>query len=686
MTLEYGNERLSVVLATPADGPVTVVGVGPTPDSAEGTTPLVEVMVLGEGRMTNQTRHLLRTNVGAQMRYAGHTFDDEGSLTVHQQSTDGSLRALTRISSHPGVNSLAFATTLENSGEHAVVVQSLTCGVIPVPFTMSSTSLVNGMSSWCAENRWRVETLEAAGLVDCSTRRMSVPGSASIVRIGTSTWTTDGALPTAALEDSATGRGLAWQVANNGGWRWELDSISSVPGHFALAASGPTDHDHQWSAVLDPGDSTSSPELVVAYSGSGWQGAIAELTRHRRQEAARFTSYEGRTALVFNDYMNTLNADPTDAKLLPLISAAAAAGSEYFCIDAGWYDDGGDWWPSVGEWMPSLGRFGTLGLAGILGAVVEEGMKPGLWLEPEVVGVNSPMAELLPDDAFIRHDGTRVVEHGRYFLDLTSTAARNHLDQTFDRLVAMGAAYFKLDYNVTPGPGGRTATASAGATLQAHCDAYLNWFDALRRRHPGVLIENCGSGAMRQDWRQTSRFDLQSTSDQQDYFLYPPIAVGAPMMLLPEQAGHWAYAQPEMSDEIIAFTHVTGLSGRPYFSGHLDRMTGGQLALVREAADTWKSIRESVLTAVPSWPAGLPQWTDDLLVLGQRCSDGTTLLATWNRSEEPASLSLDLAGGSVEQLYPASLPGWSAKRSDDRTVVFNAAAGPSARLWKISPR
>ena len=57
--------------------------------------------------------------------------------------------------------------------------------------------------------------------------------------------------------------------------------------------------------------------------------------------------------MVFNDYMNTLMGDPTTAKLLPLIDAAAGAGAEVFCIDAGWYDNGTSWWDSVGEWQPS---------------------------------------------------------------------------------------------------------------------------------------------------------------------------------------------------------------------------------------------------------------------------------------------------------------------------------------------
>ncbi len=39
-----------------------------------------------------------------------------------------------------------------------------------------------------------------------------------------------------------------------------------------------------------------------------------------------------------------------------MIRAAAAAGCEYYVIDAGWYAPG-FWWDSVGEWKESRERF-----------------------------------------------------------------------------------------------------------------------------------------------------------------------------------------------------------------------------------------------------------------------------------------------------------------------------------------
>lgn len=119
---------------------------------------------------------------------------------------------------------------------------------------------------------------------------------------------------------------------------------------------------------------------------------------------------------------------------------------------AGWYAEG-DWWSTVGAWQPSTTRFPN-GFGEVIDRIHQRGMVPGLWLEPEVVGVDSPLARELPDDAFITRRGIRVAEHGRHLLDLRSTAARKHLDDTVDRLVSeYGIGFFKLDNNTMTGPG-----------------------------------------------------------------------------------------------------------------------------------------------------------------------------------------------------------------------------------------
>ena len=265
-------------------------------------------------------------------------------------------------------------------------------------------------------------------------------------------------------------------------------------------------------------------------------------------------------------------------------------------------------------------------------------MVPGLWLEPEVVGVNSEVAGQLPADAFFQRGGQPVVEHGRYHLDLRHPAAVKHLDQVVDFLVGdLGVGYLKLDYNIAVGPGPDTGGLSAGAGLLAANRAQLDWLDGVLDRYPGLVIENCSSGGMRTDYALLSRLQLQSTSDQQEYLRYPPIAAAAPAAIAPEQAAVWAYPQPEFTDDEIAFTMASAMLGRVHLSGHIDRMSVPQRELVAEAVRVYKeSVRSAIAQAVPFWPLGLPRWDDPWIVLGLRAS-GVSHVTAWRRGAQPGT-------------------------------------------------
>jgi alpha-galactosidase len=370
--------------------------------------------------------------------------------------------------------------------------------------------------------------------------------------------------------------------------------------------------------------------------------------------------------VIFNDYMNTLMGDPTTERLLPLVSAAARAGAEYFCIDSGWYAEVGEgWWDTVGAWSPSKSRF-PKGLPEVLERVRAEGMVPGLWIEPEVVGVRSPVAEELPREAFFTRGGQRVVEQGRYLLDLRHPRARGHLDKVVDFLVGeLGVGYLKMDYNVNVAPGTEGGGVPAGAGLLAHNRALLQWVDDILDRHPGLTIESCSSGGMRTDYGLLSRCQLHSTSDQQDLLRYPPIAAAAPVAVAPEQAAVWAYPQPGWDDDLIAFTLCNAMLGRVHLSGHLDRMGHHQQLLVAQAVGAYKQIRGDLGKAVPFWPLGLPHWTDRWVALGMR-APRAAYITVWRRQAEddgraeagPAEVSLSLGAatplGSPRVLYPAA--------------------------------
>lgn len=691
-SVAWGHSALELVVDVSPGGPVGVRSLsrgGGAADRARATQPLVEVLVAGQGR-ARVSHRFSETAVGTRMVYAGSARRTDGKwheLHLDLRDERTGLVARTTFRSVDGVAACQVTTTLTNHGRDSLVLQGVTSFAAGFGRgRVEDVDLLRADSEWLGEGRWGRHPLRDNALPDLNLGLHGQDGRGRVAVVSTGTWSTGTALPTGGLVDRRTGEAWLWQIEHNGAWRWEVAERADGP---YVALLGPTDIDHQWQQRLLPGESFTSVPVSVAVSESGVDGAVAALTAHRR-EIVR--PHPDRTALpvVFNDYMNTLMGDPTTEKLLPLIDAAADVGAEVFCIDAGWYDDDSGWWDSVGEWQPSRTRFPG-GIEKVIAHIRERGMVPGLWLEPEVIGVRSPMADRLPASAFLQRGGVRLVEHGRYHLDLRHPRAVAHLDAVVDRLVGeLGVGYFKLDYNVDAGAGTDVAADSAGAGLLAHNRAHLAWLDSVLDRHPHLILENCASGAMRMDYAMLARTQLQSTSDQQDPVRYPPIAVSAPMSVLPEQSASWAYPQPDMSAEDIAFTLCTGLLGRLYLSGRLDLMTAEQLASVRAAVRVQHDIRADLATAVPLWPLGFPAWSDRWLSLALKTRDAT-YLAVWQRDSYQHSVTLSLphlrgSGIDLDVLHPRELPEWrSSWDAGAGELTLTAPRLPaSARLFRIS--
>ena len=371
--------RLSLVFTVSTDGPVVLSGLGCAGEATatRATQPLVELMVTGDGRARTTTR-FTDTGVGSRLRYLGHSAgseQDEERLDIVQADSLTGLRTITTFIASAPIPAARVVTSVLNEGEKPLVleaVSSFATGAVVYPDeSTSDLVLYSGTGEQLAENRWSARPLWShTALADFNSALQNQPGRGAVAAISTSTWSTARALPTAALENRLTGRSIAWQLEHNGGWRWEVDNVRDSEDSVAIVLLGPEDLDHHWSEELVPGASFTSVPVSIAVAATGFVGAIGELTQHRRWLCRSRRADRG-SLLVFNDYMNTINGDPTTERLLPLISAAARAGAECFCIDAGWYDDTdlGDWWPTVGEWIPSDRRFPGGGLARVVAAI-----------------------------------------------------------------------------------------------------------------------------------------------------------------------------------------------------------------------------------------------------------------------------------------------------------------------------
>jgi alpha-galactosidase len=725
VTIDWNTSSFALRFLADDDGPVRLVDIGEDSSSFSASydrahQPLVEVMSAQFGNEPggNSGRHN-GTHLGSALRYVRHdesTTDGIDRLVIEQSDPATGLTCLSTFDAMSGVPAVRTTTTVSiTPGKPALLLWAVTSFATGacISVDINDLDVWSARSTWAAENRWSAQPLRPAGLIATRATARGETCRGAIAFVSTSTWSSGTHLPAGAVQHRNTGLTLAWQIEHNGPWIWEagerpnysgqLDNLpvgeeqaagppaESHPADGAyVAVLGPTDALHHWSYTLDAETSFTSIPVTFTVADS-FDTAFGRLAAHRRV-ARRSHPQNDALPVIFNDYMNTLEGDPTEAKLLPLIDAAAEVGCDYFCIDAGWYDDSAGWWAAVGDWVPSTVRF-PRGLAFVLDRIRSKGMTPGLWLEPEVVGVNSLAASALPDSAFLQRSGVRIRERDRYFLDLRSEDARTHLDQAVNRLVTdLGVGYFKLDYNVTPGAGTDTRAPSVGHGLLEHNRALLTWLDSVLDRHPDLILENCGSGALRSDFAMLSHLQLQSTSDQQDPVLYPAIAVGALVHILPEQAANWSFPQSTMPHEMIAFNMCTGLAGRLYQAGLLDRMTPEQLALVAAGVQTHKDTRSLLSQSTVRFPTGVPSWNDDWVTVAF-CGSQEDYLIAWRQAHAAPEVSLKLphladADVEVTQIYPPveTLTEWTTVRTSTGLTLKATEGVAAARMLRVKHR
>lgn len=174
--------------------------------------------------------------------------------------------------------------------------------------------------------------------------------------------------------------------------------------------------------------------------------------------------------------------------------------------DAGWYPCKGSW-PNTGTWELDRERYPN-GFRPFSDWIHQQGKKFIVWFEPERVGDrDSWLAKNHPDWLL---SGT--------LLNLGNREARGWLTEHIDRMLReQGIDYYRQDFNMDPLPNWRANDAPnrRGMTEIQHVMGYLAFWDELRRRSPGLLIDSCASGGRRNDLETLRRSVPLLRSDYQ---------------------------------------------------------------------------------------------------------------------------------------------------------------------------
>lgn len=612
---------------------------------------------------------------------------DENKLVMKYRS--GSL-LITSVTEGEEGACFRQRVTAENTGDSPVSLTALTSASLPV-FAYAGNpdpddyEISYCRQTWYGEGQWKTESFREAGIYVTSS---STPLTSDFVMTSAGTHTTARFYPLLFISDRKRGHTFfmeleplsSWQAEAGFGRYWRREN-----GCVAVSCGCAEDRNLHFIHELAPGEKYVTADCVYGVTEGGPQDAVKELYKMRRK---RRLLLPPEPTVFFNDYLNGLWADPDEEKCLRMAKLAKEAGADFYITDAGWFcDKGVQWGDKLGDWSLTSNRFSD-GIKGFIDKIRALGMRAGLWLEMEVCGAAAD-AHGMPEDCFICRNGKRIGSGARRFFDFGNPRVREYYTEKISALFDAGVTYIKNDYNESYYAVGGEETYGAYKKQEE----FFGFIDEIREKFPGIIMENCASGGMREDGNALSRFALQSVSDQEDYRLYPSIIKGSLINILPEQLGIWAMICPVgnecdlkeedfLGGEVTVFNMVNGLAGVLYLSGRPDLCDEKNMGLVKSAVAVEREIFKLKRRSVPEYPLGMTDITNrdwDALILS---GGDEKLLYVWRLEGEPRKVIPLGAGYAAELIYPKELP--CSYSVSGENIEITLAEKYTARLFKLT--
>jgi alpha-galactosidase len=243
---------------------------------------------------------------------------------------------------------------------------------------------------------------------------------------------------------------------------------------------------------LGKGETYRSPWLC-----GSWGHGLDELSGRFHQQLRTRSSHPRRPRPVVMNTWEAVRFNFDQTRLLALAKTAADLGVERFVLDDGWFLRRRDDTRGLGDWTVDPDVFPD-GLSPLVTTVQSLGMEFGLWVEPEMINLDSDLARAHPDWVLGTHAGPGLASRNQHALDLSNPDAWQHV---FDRISALvaehGIAALKWDHNRPLTGAGRGPDHTPAIHQQTL--AVYRMMAALRQRHPALEIEACAGGGARLD-------------------------------------------------------------------------------------------------------------------------------------------------------------------------------------------
>ena len=271
--------------------------------------------------------------------------------------------------------------------------------------------------------------------------------------------------------------------------------------------------EENFSWTLDSGEIFSSPEAVMTYTAEGLGQMARNFHKFVNKRILPPEPFENRPTVI-----NTWEACYfyiDEEKMLRFADAAVESGIDMLVMDDGWFGKRNGDHAALGDWYPDEKKFPE-GLKAFVDKVKSRGIKFGIWIEPEMVNVDSELYRAHPDWCIHCKGRDRMESRWQLVLDMGNPEVRSYLkdilSKTFD---GIEIDYFKWDVNRNISQAGSTCLPperqkEASFRYMLGLYEFYEWF---KKKFPNAMLENCSGGGGRYDLGMMKYSTMIWTSD-----------------------------------------------------------------------------------------------------------------------------------------------------------------------------
>ena len=554
-----------------------------------------------DGRMNAYPVHGLNTPAEAAlaMRHAdgnlstalvttGVSSQDEGQATVTTINMKDPAYPITvtlNYRAYHDVDMIETWTTITNQEKGTVTLTTFASGMLPIRRGNVWVSHLYG--SWANEARLVEEPLN--------------PGQFIVKnKDGSRNSHTDHAEIMLSLDGKGrenTGQVIGAALCYSGNYRIKIDT-DDTEYHYLFAGINEDNSEYH----LKRGETFTTPALALTFSEEGLSGVSRNFHKWGRKYKLMHGDKERK--ILLNSWEGVY-FDINQKGMDQMMADIASMGGELFVMDDGWF---GDKYPrktdnsSLGDWVVDKNKLPE-GIEGLLRDAKKNGVKFGIWIEPEMGNTVSELYEKHPDwiikapkrDAVLGRGGTQVI------LDLGNPKVQDFVFSIVDDLMTKYPEidYIKWDANM---PILNHGSQYLKADEQSHLYIeYHRGFEKVcqrvRAKYPDLTIQACASGGGRANWGVLPYFDEFWVSDNTDAlqriymqwgtsYFFPAIAMASHISAVPN---HTVFRTTSLKYRIdVAMSGRLGMEIQP------KNMTDEEKELCRKAIAEYKQIRPIV--------------------------------------------------------------------------------------------